>query len=108
MTSADGARCRAIGVANCRKGLARMFAKTRSNGRVFANCGAEKPVASDRLHQMAGLVEPGVLACHPHRERIDGRSPARRYAAPSPPAIASTPVAGAEIEHAPRPIRLQT
>src|SRR5882724_6023156 len=45
MTSADGARCRAIGAASCRNGLARIFASTRSNGAAATNWGAEKPVA---------------------------------------------------------------
>src|SRR6266849_6834308 len=46
MTSADAARCFAIGVAICRKGLARIFASTRSNRPWPAKSGAENPTAA--------------------------------------------------------------
>ena len=72
MTNADGARCRAIGVAICRNGLARIFASTRSNGPRAANNGAENPLAP----------LTAAIAAQPlnreNRKRTSGRTKAER------------------------------
>ena len=106
MTSADGARCRAIGAANCRNGLARIFASTRSNGAACSELRRREAGGADRLHQMPRHVQPRIFAGDLHRGRIDiarqhllvqrlGRRD-RQHAG-----------AGAEIEHAARTPRFQ-
>ena len=106
MSSADGARCRAIGVAICRNGLARIFASTRSNGRALSNCGAENPVAWMVLTRSPVPLSRAFSPGHLHRKRIDvacqqldTQRLRRRYRQHAG--------AGAEIEHAARTIGLQ-
>ena len=82
MTNADGARCRAIGAASCRSGLARMFASTRSNGARARELRRGKAGGANRLHQMPGHVEPRIVAGDLHRGRIDVARQHRCRAAP--------------------------
>ena len=78
-------QCRAIGVAICRSGLARMLASTRSNGPRCANSGAAESGGADRLHQIARAIEPRVVARDRDRQRIDVARQHRSIAAPWPP-----------------------
>ena len=83
---------RAIGVASCRSGLARIFASTRSNGPRLGKLRRRKAGGADRLHQMSGLVEPRILARDLHRRAHRCRSPARALCSALAAAMASTPV----------------
>ena len=71
--------------ANCRSGLARIFASTRSNGPRLRELRRRESGGADRLHQMAGFVEPRILARDLHRGRIDVARQHARSAAPWPP-----------------------
>ena len=83
-----------------------MLASTRSNGPRRANGCCREAGGADDLHPMSGLVETGVVAGGAHRGGIDV---ARQHRAVQRlrRSNGEHAGAGAEIEHAPRIMRLQ-